>query len=197
MSKERKIIISSGIRPLWHLFLASIFYTISFFIILTFFLNFPKSFLEIISFIDLVGKVNILYFTIPSALHFSIITFTHLDVDNKQVKKEYTLGVIKWGFWKKLPELTYVSVFKQSINQNTQYVYDVNLWLKDHKHINVFRTSDLFFEDAFGTGYDIAKTLDIKLLDATEDNSTYWDWVDMNASFAEVIQNHKLLNIES
>jgi len=118
MTKKKSIIISHGQRPLWHLIVAATFYTLSILIITSNIFSFKVTYLGFLIEKNWIEILYLLSFTLPIALRYSAMVYTYLDIDKNKIKKEYTLGFFRWGFWKSLPKIKYISIFKQSINKN-------------------------------------------------------------------------------
>ncbi|RYC52115.1 hypothetical protein DN53_09520 [Flagellimonas olearia] len=100
-----------------------------------------------------------------------MVKSVHFDLKSKKYKMEYSVGPIHIGRWKKLPEVKYVSVFKQP-KTNGEFTYDVNLWYANNRHFNVYENS--FMEPSYNMGLHIAKSLRVDLLDATDPYDKKW-----------------------
>lgn len=190
MLKETRIIISQGKRPLLHLLIASVFYTFSFFLIFSLFYEINLKYLDFFFSKNWFEKVYILFFTIPIAINYSSLIFTHLDLEKKKIKKEFKIGFIKWGYWKKLPKIQYVSVYKTSIKNDENTFFEINLWFKENEHTTIYKTTEDFFEEVYKIGFDVAKALNIKLLDATSDYSRDWEWINLETPIDTLVKEH-------
>jgi hypothetical protein len=167
---KQNVIISEGNRPLWQRIIASLIYTmiiVFLFLFLTHFkLTSNSSLLKnSLSFLELA------IILLPTALAFSIVRDWYFDLDNHRYKIEYCLGPVRFGKWQNLPEIQYVSIFKQ-LKENDDYVYETNLWYKKNKHFNILESDNI--EAVFEMGKRVAKILNVKLLDATVPNSYKW-----------------------
>jgi len=112
---------------------------------------------------------------IGSALKLALREGVELDLDGKKYRKIYSAFAINFGFWKTLPKVEYVSVFKttknsrarviaaQAISKNV--VYKLNLFYSRNKHIEAYVSDDV--NDAFKVAKHIAMILELDVLDAT------------------------------
>ncbi len=175
MKKSKNIIITNGKYSYWQLGIAALLYTIFIITAVSLFYNDPYN----LYILPLDTRVFILSTSFAYALKFSLINNVYIDLENKKIKKEYMLGNLKFGHWKKLPEIEYLSLFKQSIENNTDFVLDLNLWVKNKKHIRLFRVPLKHYEEILQTGIETANTLDIPFFNATADISSDWYWMDV------------------
>jgi hypothetical protein len=170
MGKGKNIIISEGNRPLWQLIIAAVHYTAIVSLLFFFFTQFeftvnPKK---------LKGSFSLFEMAIlllPSALYFSVVKDLLFDLQNRKFKVQYCIGPLKLGQWRNLPEIDYVSVFKQP-KANGDFVYETNLWYGQNKHFNIYESTDS--SPVFIMGETVAKALNVRLLDATEPNNYKW-----------------------
>lgn len=107
------------------------------------------------------------------AFYCSYTVNCYYNFKQKLFKREIAIGIFKYGKWKNLPELDYISVF--STNHN---VYHINLWYKKNRHWNLYEKYD--YEDAFIIALELSEELNIDLLDATVRND--YKWIDLEAS---------------
>lgn len=114
-------------------------------------------------------------------LNFSVIRNVCFDTEGKRYKNEYAVGPVKAGKWKHLPNIEYVSVFRQlwssdndgdGVTDKTGYRYDVNIWHDTSKHFTIYTSHEL--EMAFEMAKHIAVKLNVDLLDATKPNDYSW-----------------------
>ncbi len=168
--KPSKIILSEGNRPLWQLIIAAVHFTAIISILFIFVVNFEFT----TSLKKLKGSLSLIelaVFLLPSALAFSVVKDVHFDLAQKRYKEQYCVGPIKVGKWKKLPNIEYVSVFRQP-KVNREYIYEANLWYQKNKHFNIYENEQL--EIVIEMGKYIAKALGVNLLDATRPNDFRW-----------------------
>lgn len=184
--EKKNVIISEGERPIWQLVIASLFYTLSIFIIAYYFYQFGSIiFIYPIRAITATVPFLILAFcAMLVGLRFSMKNIMFFDLENRKFKDQYRVGPFKMGRWKLLPKLEYVSVFK-----NTRGFFEINIWYIQHKryrerHFNIYNYIDE--EDALESGFYIANQLNIKLLDSTEKNN--YKYLDMS----ELKEKYKL-----
>ncbi|MEP2689368.1 hypothetical protein [Maribacter dokdonensis] len=167
---KKNIIISEGNRPLWQLVIAAIHYTAIITLLFFYFIDFEFSFeTEVLK--KGIRTIELVIFLLPSALAFSVVKDVLFDLNNKKYKIQYCVGPIKFGKWKKLPEIEYVSVFKQRL-ANGNFVFEANLWYSTNKHFNIFESE--LKNPVFLLGKNVAKALNIDLLDATVPNDYKW-----------------------
>ncbi len=110
-----------------------------------------------------------------AALKLSLRQGFELDLNGKRFRTIYSLFGIIIGFWKKLPNIEYVSVFKTIKNTRTRVVtaettygfevYKLNLFYNTNQHLEVYISDDK--EDAHKVANHIAIVLDIEIYDAS------------------------------
>ena len=117
--------------------------------------------------------LQIIFILLFLAIYLSYTINCHFDFEKKLFKREYTIGIFKYGKWKRLPKLDYVSLF--AVNGST---FQVNLWNNKNKHWDLYE--EFNFEDAFKIAFELSELLNIDLLDATVRND--FKWIDKKAS---------------
>ncbi len=168
---NKSIIITEGVRPLWQTLLATACYTLTVLFLATFFFGyelFPNTG------IDNRWNFNLCYSAIVCAAQgvlFSSVKSIYFNLNNNTFKKEYSVGPIRVGNWKKLPDIVYVSVFRQ-LKKDGSHTYEVNLWLKGNKSFTLYESSHM--ESTFAMGENAAKSLKVDLLDARVPNNYKW-----------------------
>ena len=174
MEENRNIIISEGNRPLWQRIVAALLYTIAIFSLVKFFtvFEFTTASKKLKGSFSLL-EVSIFIFTI--AIGFSVVKDVLFDLKNRKYKIQYCVGPIKVGKWQKLPEIEYVSVFKQP-KEEGEFIYETNLWYNRNLHFNVYENTEL--DPTFSMGVNVAKILNVRLLDATIANKSKWVNID-------------------
>ncbi|MBV1924383.1 MAG: hypothetical protein KUG68_10195 [Flavobacteriaceae bacterium] len=110
-----------------------------------------------------------------AALKLSLREGFELDLEGKKYRKLYSILGIKFGFWKTLPAIEYISVFKTVKKSRARViaaeanlgfeVYKINLFYNRNKHIEVYVSDDK--ENAFKVANHIAMILYIEVYDAT------------------------------
>ncbi|WP_299800421.1 hypothetical protein [uncultured Maribacter sp.] len=162
---KNNIIISEGNRPLWQLVIAAIHYTAIVTLLIFYFTDFDFTLKTSIHTFELIILI------LPSAIAFSVVKNVLFDLNNRKYKQQYCVGPIKYGKWKNLPEIEYVSVFKQPL-VNGDFVFETNLWHSTNQHFNIFESE--IKDPVFLLGKNIAKVLKVDLLDATIPNNYKW-----------------------
>ena len=119
---------------------------------------------------------------------------TEIDLSSKTYRKITSVLGIKFGKWKPLPELEYISVFStkevvtaRALSAETSHSEDIivlNLFYDRNKKLKVYQTQSI--SDAFDVASHISDALSIDLLDATRAND--YRWVDR-----EVYRTNKTL----
>jgi len=193
--KEKQIIIFQGAKANWQLVMAAILFTISFFLIASFFVKIEILYLEYLYYAHWMPKLFLLSFILPLAINNSSNTLYSFDLNNMLYKKQFSVGPVRFGKWKKLQSIEYISIYRQSLKNGSEYAYDINLWLKGKVHVTIARYSELFFEEAFKMGYQTAETLKVSYLDSTADYSRDWDWIELDKKLDLLINNHPLSEI--
>lgn len=110
-----------------------------------------------------------------AALKLSLREGFELDLDGKKYRKLYSILGLNFGFWKPLPSIEYVSVFKTIKKSRARViaaeanlgfeVYKLNLFYNRNKHIEVYVSEDK--DNAFKVANHIAMILYIEVYDAT------------------------------
>lgn len=168
--EKQNVIISEGNRPLWQRIIAAIHYTAIVYLLFRFFTGFELS-SDSEKLKGNLSLLEIVIFLLPSALAFSVIKDILFDLEQKEYKIQYCVGPIRIGKWQALPDIEYVSVFKQP-KADGGHIYEANLWYKGNRHFNVYESELL--EPAYKMGENIATVLQVNLLDATEANNNKW-----------------------
>ncbi len=165
---QKEIIISEGNKPFWKSVFAAILYTITIFILIYFFYllytigNNPKSIKKI------TGLIQLAVYTFMGGLSFSLVKTIFINIEKEKLKTVYSVGLFKVNRYSEIPELEYVSVFKNPQND----VFEVNLWYKGNKHYNLFNFDA--YKSAFEFGLHFSNKLNIDLLDATKKGNFIW-----------------------
>lgn len=163
--QKKNIIICEGNRPLWQNIIAALNYTAGF-VFLYLFLKLFRFDLE-----SLRGSIGVLilsFLGFSGGFALSYVNNIILDLNNRQFKNEYVVSFIKIGKWQKLPNILYISVFKQLL-ENRNYIFKVNVWHQKNKHFTIYESFN--YESALEMGFHISNKLEVKLLDATKPNN--------------------------
>lgn len=157
---------SQGRRPFWQTIIAAFFYTAAVVVLYLFYISSSIDFGEkkIILPIQMLALPIIL---ISIGIGFSIVNDYLFDFQNKQFKIIHNVGPIRWGKWRTIKSLDYISVF-----QKVEGKFQINLWYNKNRHItfSVFRA----YEDAMSAGKILAKKLRINLVDASNPRDSKW-----------------------
>ena len=161
MEKE-SVIISEGNRPLWQIILAAFFFTCSFVAFGYFFYYFKFSVKDKVVEVypGLLELAGMCFF---GGIGFSVKSTKYFDLVGNKYKNVLSIGPFKDGKWTDLPQMEYVSVFRDS-----EEIFSINIWYNKNKHFNIYTYHDK--ETALEMGYHVAKSLGIKLFDATVAN---------------------------
>ncbi len=158
--------ISEGIRPLWQIIIAALFYTGAFVSLYLFYETFSLDINQkrLIAYFDILQLTGIL---IVLGISFSVVKDYQFDFKNNQYKIIHRIGPIAFGQWQNFKSLDYISVFKKNESK-----YLINLWYNRNKHINFGRSNNV--ETALYIGGELSKRLKIDLLDATDPHNSKW-----------------------
>ena len=169
---QKKIVYIERQNSLFFRITAALFYTTIIGLIIHFILTMDFSWEEK-HFYAHFDYLQIIFILLFLAIYFSYTINCHFDFEKKLFKREYTIGIFKYGKWKSLPKLDYISLF--AINQST---FQINLWNNENKHWDLYE--EFNFEDAFKIAFELSELLNIDLLDATVRND--FKWIDKKAS---------------
>lgn len=117
--------------------------------------------------------LQIIFVCLFFAVYFSYTINCHFDFEKKRFKREFALGILKYGRWKPMPKFDYVSLY--ALNPGT---FQVNLWNNKNNHWDLYE--EFNFKDAFRIAFELSELLNIDLLDATVPNN--FRWIDKKAS---------------
>lgn len=125
--------------------------------------------------------LSIIVFLFVFGIRYSIIQNIYFDLAGRKYKKEYAVGPIRVGKWITLPNVEYISVFRQGWSKDSDrngiaeasgHNFDVNVWYNASKHFTVYSSAGP--EPAFEMARYIATKLQVDLLDATIPNDSKW-----------------------
>lgn len=129
---------------------------------------------------DLLGAFSFFAFFLIIWM-FTFVSAFKFNLTNLSYKKIRGLGPIKYGRWKSIPTVEYVSVFCQLLSDgdgNGGSNYNVNLWHEGNKHFTIH--TDFFAEPAFELAHMIATKLGVDLLDATDEDPDNYEWIKLD-----------------
>jgi len=164
--EQRKIdaYFSHGNRPFWHTVVAAFCFTVSFVFIYGMFFEIS---INQQSYTFPIRSIEIVLFLMVTGIRFSMVNDYVFDLENNQFKVIHVIGFVKWGKWKQLSTLDYISVFQKKEGE-----FEINLWYNTNKHILLSGSND--YNAAIETGKKLAKKLDIELLDASNPHDKEW-----------------------
>lgn len=164
---KNEILISPGERKWYEILLASIFYTVFAYLFFTTIYN-------LISKNDLGLLISDFYhlifasgFLISMGLNFSMVKDVFINVKDQYLISRYRVGSFSYDVKSKLPNLEYVSIFK-----NAKDEFEANLWYGKNNHYQMYTFES--FEEALDFGKIIAHKFDLDILDATEKGNFKW-----------------------
>lgn len=163
---RNEILISQGNRPWWQKVMAAIFFTTTVIFLYYFFLYFNLENEDLLK--GSFGALNLAIFSFATGVGFSVFRENHFIFEEKKYKTLICVGPVKMGQWKQFERLEYISVFKN----NSRDIFEVNLWYNKNKHFNISIYSEE--ESALFIGKQLAKKLNIDLLDATNPHNSKW-----------------------
>ncbi|MXN92778.1 hypothetical protein GR160_16235 [Flavobacterium sp. Sd200] len=177
------IIISEKERPVWQRIVAVVAY-----VLMCFFLglmvygvyHYPGR----QGFKAFVSCFNFAFFMFVIGIRFSVVTAVCFDLVERCYKKQFRVGSIKVGRWKQLPDIEYVSVFRQPIIVPGKYdahIYNVNIWYGQNRHFTIYNNAEN--KKAYNMALYIATRLKIELLDVTDPQNKIWltPWVEVES----------------
>ena len=165
--KDYEVCVFEGKRKWYELILASVFYSIFIYLFILLFNNaFPD--LSLIGFLKrLASTIAIGGFCFGKGLQFSATFNMLVDLDTNTIVSRYIVGPFTYDSKTKAAEFEYVSFFK-----NKDDSFGTNLWYKVNRHFKMYSFENE--EAARKFSVEIAKKLNIDLLDATEKGNSKW-----------------------
>jgi len=168
------IIITERERPVWQSIVAGICYVLMFmFLGLMVFGVYQYEGKQ--SFKAFTSSFNCAVFMLVLGLRFSVVTSICFDMKERRYKKEYRVGPVRAGRWEQLPDIEYVSVFKQAVTlpgEDDGHVFNVNVWYGHNQHFTIYTKPES--KPAYDMAMYIASRLKIELLDATDPLNKIW-----------------------
>ncbi|MGH2666255.1 hypothetical protein [Flavobacterium sp.] len=169
-NNQNLIIVSEGKKPFWQTVIAALLFMASIVFLFNFFYDLYVSGIaaETKTTKRVIGYLKLSLFAFFGGLKFSLIKTLFIDSEREKLKTEYRVGIFKVNYYSEIPQLEYVSVFKNSQKE----IFEVNLWYKGNKHFNVSNYEEL--QAALDFGIVFSKKLNLDLLDATEKGNSKW-----------------------
>ena len=167
-------IISEKKRPLWQTVMAVVSFTLMFmFLGLTVYGLYEYEGRQ--AFKAFVSAFNCALFMLVLGLRFSVTTSIWFDLKGRRYKKEHKVGPVRLGKWEQLPDIEYVSVFKQAVilpGEDDGHVFNVNVWYGHNQHFTIYTNAD--GKPAYDMALYIAVRLKMDMLDATDPFNKIW-----------------------
>jgi hypothetical protein len=167
-SHQNEILISQYKRPAWHFILGGLLYiaaigvaSYAFYMLYTA----PEDYSYEK---DLGGNLTIALILFVAGLGSSIVRTRYLNLEKGKLHTEFRLWFLKMDVQSSMPELEYVSVFK---NEGAE-TFEVNLWYEGNHHFNVDYFDEA--EPAFDYAKEFSEKLNLKVLDATVKGNSKW-----------------------
>ena len=168
---QKEIVISQAKRPFWQIIIASFLYTLSIFFLFYGFYKLYVMGLHETNTKIIKGNVSLFSLSIYAflgGLKFSVQKTIFINTLKQKLKTQFSVGIFNVNYHSEIPELNYVSVFK---NPNRDFV-EVNLWYSRNKHFNVYNYENV--DEAMRFGLLFSNKLNLDLLDATEKGNSKW-----------------------
>ncbi len=164
--EQRKIdaYFSQGNRPLWQTIVAAFCFTVSSVVLYAMFFEIP---VNNQNYRLPLRSIEIVLLLMITGIRFSMVNDYLFDLENNQFKVIHVIGFIKWGTWKQLASLDYISVYQKKEGQ-----FQINLWYNTNKHIHISGSNE--YKSALNIGEQLAKKLQIELLDASDPHHKKW-----------------------
>lgn len=165
---DKEIVVSEGNKPFWVLIIAACMFAFSFVLLYQFEESCSlyhwnnEGVHKYIGFVDLASLVFCV------AVRISMRKTLYIDFMKLKLKTVWSVGLIAINFRSTIPELQYVSVFRNYKEE----IYEVNVWYQTTKYFNIGCFENQ--ETAFNFGIMLSDKLNIDLLDATERGDSKW-----------------------
>lgn len=164
---DHKLVISQGKRPFWRTLVTTIFFTMMVFEIWSsfsqlYFANFSEK-----SFRYFAHSLGPIAYWFGFGVSTGLMKTIAIDTSKEILITTYFIGPFSKDFTATIPELQYISVFKDAKEH-----FQVNLWCTGNKRYNMF-TFDKW-EPAFIFAKAVCLKLNLELLDATERGNNKW-----------------------
>lgn len=166
-NSKNEVLISPGERYWYEIMLASVFYAVFVYLLFSSIYNFivDKNFGSL--FVSIYHTLFVSGFLISMALKFSMVKDIYININEQYLISSYRVGRIKYDVKSKLPDLQYVSIFKNAKNE-----FEANLWYGKNNHYKMYVFEK--FEEALDFGNIIAQKFNLDILDATVKGNFKW-----------------------
>ena len=166
-SFENEVLISPGERNILEVLLGSAFFAILLFLIIMMGYNYFSDY-DIYKALDkTIHIVSFSGFLITMGLRFLMVKDIIINKKDNYLISRYRVGGFKKDFKSKLPNLSYIAIFK-----NTNYDFEANLWYGKNKHYKMYVFNG--FGKALNFANIIANKLELDILDATVKGDFKW-----------------------
>ena len=163
--REISAFLSEGERPFWQTVLASVFYTVCIFCLYLFaseIINFGTERIDTLrAIIELAGISGAM------GVGSSLVKDYKFDFKNNHYKIIYRIGPIKYGTWKLIRRLEYIS-----LHEKRKKEYHLNIWYNKSKHINVGIYGN--YDAALTVGIRISEKFKVDLLNSAHPEGKKW-----------------------
>ena len=163
--RELSKVLSEGEKPLWQNALAALFFTASIISLYFFFLLFYRSGFDTSEGMEWIIQLSMTCGVL--AVGLSRVKDYLFDFKNGQYKMVNRIGPLRFGRWKILKSVDYISVF-----QKHGWEYHVNVWYNINRHFNLSKQEDQ--EVAMDIAKKVAVQFGIDILDATDPFDKKW-----------------------
>ena len=165
--KDFEVCVFEGKRSWYELLLASVFFSIFIYVLILLFYNTYFELSLIVFLKRLASTIGLGGFCFIKGLQFSATKNMLIDLDTNTIVSRYIVGPFTYDSKTKAAEFEYVSFFK-----NKEDSFGTNLWYKVNRHFKMYSFEKE--EAARKFSIEIAKKLNIDLLDATERANSKW-----------------------
>jgi hypothetical protein len=165
--KDFEVSVFEGKRSWYDLLLASVFFSIFIYLLILLFYNTYFELSLIVFLKRLAPTIGLGGFCFIKGLQFSATKNMLIDLDTNTIVSRYIVGPFTYDSKTKAAEFEYVSFFK-----NKDDSFGTNLWYKVNRHFKMYSFEKE--EAARNFSVEIAKKLNIDLLDATEKGNSKW-----------------------
>lgn len=102
-------------------------------------------------------------------LKLVLVQQLQIDLEKGTYQKGFGIGPFSLGIWKTLPQVDYISIFRQPL-KNGKFNFELNMWYDNIHHIELFYFNNP--EEGFQTAQQVANHLKVNLVDARVPNET-------------------------
>ncbi len=158
---SRYVVIAQGRKSIFSRILGAAFFTAMIYCIgkmIYAYLNFP--------YINIMYLYGAAFFLVFGFFLTATSNFV-FDFKRHRFREEMQISIFKFGWWEPLPNLEYISVFKQS---EGVYVLKIYISKNDAYTVGVFKDA----ESGLIAGKAVAKKLEIDLWDASDPHNGKW-----------------------